>query len=222
MAVTFDAVGPSSSGQTATGTSTSWSHTVGAGNAVLLVGVAVGIGADGGITTTATYNGVSMTSLGKRHTNDQTAGYLEVFYLNAPASGTHSVVVTASTTVDLSCGSISFVGVDPTAPLGTPALTAGSTANPSATASAATGNYEVVFGACGAAFATPTQTSAWIANLNSSSGAGNGAAQYASGSGASKTYGWTIAADWWALLAVEVIAFTTGDTIAWTYGVRRG
>jgi len=116
MAVTFDAVGPSSSGTAANSTSITWNHTYSGSDGLLTVGVGVG-GNDGGVTTLATYDGVPMVSAGKVHTNNQTSGYVELFYLTAPSTGTNAIIVTCSTTKHLIGGSVSFNGVDQITPV---------------------------------------------------------------------------------------------------------
>ena len=42
------------------------------------------------------YAGVLMTSAGKIHSNNQTAGFVELFYLKIPAAGANTVAVTVS------------------------------------------------------------------------------------------------------------------------------
>src|SRR5207253_723992 len=76
----------------ASGSSLSWNHTVGASgsNLLLTVGVAVGASPDTGKALGVTYNGVAMTSAGQVHSNNQSLGYVQMFYLTAPAVGTHA------------------------------------------------------------------------------------------------------------------------------------
>ncbi len=113
MAVVFDAVGPSSAGTGVTGTSSSWSHTCSAAsNRLLIVGVAIGVVVDGGATTTVTYNGVAMTSVVARVESGGAAdGYVQMFYLLAPATGANTVLVSCTQSVDIIGGSVSFTGV---------------------------------------------------------------------------------------------------------------
>lgn len=102
MAVTLDAVGPSTTAQSGTNASSiSWSHTVGTGATVLIVTAALGRIPDS-VNMGATYNGVAMTQLAKTHTNNSIAGYLQTWYLLAPTAGTHTVQVSAAfgTSVD--------------------------------------------------------------------------------------------------------------------------
>jgi len=109
VAVTFDAVGPSSSGGgtagSATATSGSWSHTCTGSNLALIVGVAIGLTGAG--TTTATYNGVAMQSLGVINSDNQTAGYAQLFGLVNPATGANTVAI-STTLASITGGSMSF------------------------------------------------------------------------------------------------------------------
>src|SRR5437016_8301231 len=78
---TFDAVGPSSSGASSTGSaSLSWTHTPGGGfsGGVIVVGVNVDAAADGSLTCTVTYGGTAMASLGRVETTSGSGGgYLQ-------------------------------------------------------------------------------------------------------------------------------------------------
>lgn len=208
MAVAFDAVGPSSAGQTGTGTSVSWSHTCTGSNRILIVGAAVGCLSDA-ITTTATYNGVSMTSVGSRVlTNNQVnSGYVQMWSLIAPATGANTVQITASASVDaFSAGSTSFTGVDQTTPLGTPATAFGSSTTASVAVAGTTSGNMIVDAAClGSAFSSSGQTRRWQRNTNTTTGAGNGAGSTAA-AGGSVTMSEIGTADWWGIIAVEVLA----------------
>jgi hypothetical protein len=64
-----------------------------------------------GAVTGVTYNGVAMTSLGSATNGDVR---VEVFYMKAPPTGAHSVVVTGSVPTDITASSISLTGVDQT------------------------------------------------------------------------------------------------------------
>ena len=117
--VLFDAVGPSSAGQGAGATtSITWSHTCSGNNRYVIVGCSNSSDAS---TTTATFGGVSMTSLGKIHSNNSTSGYTQLFGLVNPPTGASTVVVTSSVSASLTGGSISFSEADQTTPVGTAA-----------------------------------------------------------------------------------------------------
>jgi hypothetical protein len=208
VAVAFDAVGPSSSGTASVTSPLTWAHVCGAGATVLLVGVTCDAAADAGMVLSATYNGVAMTSLGLRHSNDQTAGYLQVFKLDSPASGSHSVVVTetgGSGLGGLDGGSISFTG-SATVSAAQTAAGAGTTASLAFTGSAS-GNVVAAFAGCGSPL---TPSGSFTSRFNENAGSGQAAAGYAAGStiagGGTVTASWTSASDWWAVVAVEVQA----------------
>jgi hypothetical protein len=204
--VAFGAVGPSASGQGSTASTTlTWSHTCAGSDTVLYVGVALGVTGDGGFTTTCTYNGVSMTSMGVVHSANGTNGYLEVFKLaNPPTGSALTVLVTAAggTPATLSGGSQSYSGVTGN---GTPVTNfrtgvgALSAVVPGTTA----GNLVVAFLACGTNGSTITApaTQRFAQSQLNSTAAGNsaGADQAAGGS---VTIGWS-AADDSAILAFE-------------------
>jgi hypothetical protein len=205
VAVAFDAVGPSSAGATAVGaTSVTFAHTCTGSNTLLIVGTAVGV--NGTPVTSATYAGVTMTSFGKVSTNNQNSGFVEMWYLVAPATGTNNVIITSGNAADFSAGSVSFTGVDQTTPVGSPvtAFGDGGVAAPSATVTGtAAGNMVADVVANGANITASTQTQRWLRNTNGNSGAGNGAGSTAA-AGGSVTMGYTAVADWWSMIAVEV------------------
>jgi hypothetical protein len=64
-----------------------------------------------GAVTGVTYNGVAMTSLGSALNGDVR---VEVFYMKAPPSGAHNIVVTGAVPTDITASSISLTGVDQT------------------------------------------------------------------------------------------------------------
>jgi hypothetical protein len=106
MAIAFDAA---TDGGVVTATSLTWSHTCTGSNLILLVGFN---GSSAGGTddiTGVTYNGVSMTLAAKK---DPTGGdrILYVYYLIGPATGAHNVVISASSSHNLSGGAVSYTG----------------------------------------------------------------------------------------------------------------
>jgi hypothetical protein len=204
--VDVDSVSPGPSGASSAGsTTTSWGHTCTGTNRLLIVGVAVGGNPSTGITTSVTYNGLAMTSIGSVASNNDTVGYVQLFRLVAPTVGTHSVVVTTSlTTSATSAGSVSFVGVNQSTPVGTPVTAFGDSTTPSVTVTGTTaGNLVIDASCCGKAFSADTQTSQWRCNTNTASAAGNAACSIAPGGG-SVTLAHTVTADFWGSIAVEV------------------
>lgn len=205
MAVAFDAVGPSSTGTGTAGTTgITWSHTCSGSNRLLVVGVAFSA-TDTGVTTAVTYNSVSMTSLGKVHTNNQTGGFVELFYLVAPATGANTVSYTASATGDLGGGSVSFTGVDQTTPVANTATNFGTGTSVTLSVTNASGNMVVDAMASGSDIFSSNQTIRWNQFLNNNGAAGN-SAQSTSASTGSVSMGYTIADDWWGTIGTSVQA----------------
>jgi hypothetical protein len=161
-----------------------------------------------GAVTTVKYNGVAMTSYGSQTNGDVR---VELFYMVAPPSGAHNVVVTGTVPTDITATSISFTGVNQTTPLGTLSGAIGSSASPSLTIPAGTvGNPVVDFlGALGATAPTVSGSTQTIRNTNSTSVnqlvSGNSTAY---GQTSSTTMGWSITSNDWAYLAVPVLAST--------------
>lgn len=100
-------------------TSLTISHTVSGDNRLLVVSVAVG-GASSGSSfiTGVTYNGVAMTQIAYTYDVD-VDGQLSLWYLVAPATGTHDVVITASSSRYIGGEVASYTGVMQTSPLDT-------------------------------------------------------------------------------------------------------
>ena len=112
---TFDAV---TSGKiTSNGSSCTFAHTISSNsNRVLLVFATGDKITDTGVTLSCTYGGVAMSSLGTRHSGDDTNGFMTAFLLINPASGTANVVVTQSvSTGRISAGAMSFSDASQTA-----------------------------------------------------------------------------------------------------------
>ncbi|HEY2267526.1 MAG TPA: hypothetical protein VGI96_33220 [Streptosporangiaceae bacterium] len=212
MAPVFDAVGPSSAGaHSGSATSLTWAHTITGASTVLAAMIAVDTGTDTSVTTTATYNGAAMTSLGKVHSGAAAAGYLEVFGIVAAANAGANVVVTSNTSVVLTGGSLSFTGASQTVgtAFGTPA-TANLPQNSAPTAALAgntSGNIIAGFVANGASItsATAPSTSRFINNGGGGNAAGCGAAATSPATGSSVTMAWATTTDWFAELLVEVL-----------------
>lgn len=106
MALAIDAQS-NSGNKTGTYNSLTWAHTC-AANAVLYVGVSDCNAGTSTRITGVTYNGVAMTFVGRQYTTD--AGSAEVYYTDTPTSGTHDIVVSASTTIRIIGGATSFTG----------------------------------------------------------------------------------------------------------------
>lgn len=111
MAIAFDAQASS----TGSGTTLTYSHTCTGSNLILIVGIQTYLASAGGITiSSVTYNGVAMTSFGtlQRTLN---AEYQYMYYLVAPATGAHNIVITTTTAMDYIGGSsASYTGANQT------------------------------------------------------------------------------------------------------------
>jgi hypothetical protein len=201
-AVAFDAVGPSVAGiSVVSGSSLSWNHTVTSvgSNLLLTVGVAVGANPDSRIVS-VTYNGVSMNSVGKVHSNNRTSGFVELFYLKAPGTGTHTVQVTLTGgNAAIEGGSVSFTGVDQTTPVRNVATAFGSGTNPNVSVASAVGDMVVDAVAYGCGGGSSAQTSRWKSELNCATAGGCGAQSTAPGA-PSVNMRYTITNDWWGII----------------------
>jgi hypothetical protein len=216
MAVAFDALGPSGTGQIAginpPGVALTWSHTCTGTNLLLVVGVNCTVNPDTGLSTTATYNAVSMTSLGVVHSGGSTSGYVQFFYLINPASGANNVVVTAAGStggsVDYGGGSISFTGVHQTTPLGSPFTNTANGTSVSVNVTGTTAGNMVVDTACAGTSMTSvggSQTQRVHANTGSGAAA-NQLGMSTAAAGGTVTMTWNGGADFWGIIAAEVLA----------------
>jgi hypothetical protein len=85
--------------------------------AAVYVGVPPGSGTDSAITTTLTWAGKACTSVAKLHSNNGTQGYVEVYQLISPPTGTNTLLATASASVDIDFAITSFVSVELSNPI---------------------------------------------------------------------------------------------------------
>jgi hypothetical protein len=216
MAVAVDAIGPGASGQTnginPPGVALTWSHTCTGTNLLLVVGVNCTVNPDTGLSTTATYNAVSMTSLGVVHSGGSTSGYVQFFYLINPASGANNVVVTAAGStggaVDYGGGSISFTGVHQTTPLSSPFTNTANGTSVSVNVTGTTSGNMVVDTACAGTSMTSvggSQTQRIHANTGSGAAA-NQLGLSTAAAGGTVTMTWNGGADFWGIIAAEVLA----------------
>ncbi|MGA8621065.1 MAG: S24 family peptidase, partial [Candidatus Sulfotelmatobacter sp.] len=111
---------------TGPGTQTlNFNHRTGVGgiNRLLVVGVSLNIANDSTATVTGvTYNGLALTQAGA-HNDAGNTRRAEIWYLLAPTTGNHAVVVSVNVpgalTIGAVAGAATFTGVDQTVPLGT-------------------------------------------------------------------------------------------------------
>lgn len=225
MAVAFDAVGPSATPTSGTA-SVSWTHVCGASATDLLVFVTSATGS-ANLITGVTYNSVSATLLKYQTSGSGGAGGVSVYRLASPASGSHTVAVTASS--GLICGaSISVTGGDGTAGTAVGTSSPGNaTAITTSVASTATGGL-IAAGVCSGSgqapwTATNSGTLRYSGNINSSGGANNvaGDTTVSTGGGSSQTVGISgNSSDFWGIVAVEIKPAGTGTTA--TAGLAAG
>jgi hypothetical protein len=110
MALAFDTA--ASSALVNPGTSVTWLHTCTGADGILFVACFGNNGGAGNISG-ATYNGVAMTQIGAA-VQVPADRWLYLFYLIAPATGAHSVVVSASASIALAGLSASYTGAKQT------------------------------------------------------------------------------------------------------------
>jgi hypothetical protein len=208
MAVTFDAVGPSSAG---TGGSTSpltWSHT-NSGNAII-VGVTCFDGTANNVTA-VTYGGVALNFLGYVAADNAGPGGVAMYGLVSASlpAGANTVSVSFSVANNHNAGSISLAGASS---LGTPVTAFASASSITASVPSTTTGGMVVsavsFGSPNTFSATSPNVLRWAHNSSGNSGADNGAGgtEPSAGGGAATSVAWSnTTSDFWGLVAVEVL-----------------
>lgn len=139
---TFDAV---SSAINQTTTTPSWSHTCTGTNLLLVVTVGWRHQDPGNAITGITYNSVALTQLGT--TSNGEFATAEIWYLLAPATGTHTVAATFTDLARAHLGAVSYTAVNQSTPLGTYASNTGTSTAPSVTVTSATGDVVIAVGA---------------------------------------------------------------------------
>jgi hypothetical protein len=228
VAVTFGSVAPGAAGITTTTGALSWTHAIASDDTMLAAYVACGT--DGRTLTAAVTPGpLTMTTnagsnLWKRHTADGTSGFVQWYVLPGPPSA-QTVTITfsgASSGDRLTAGSMTFKGTPTTsAGYGTPVSAADTTSSNTTPATvnvvtASASNMVAAFMASGTTYNSPA-TAPSTQRINCpgdyGSGAGNSAAQTAPASGGTVTMACPLsAADYWAILAVELLGGTPAGT----------
>lgn len=108
MAIAFDNATDSGNNGNTPSSSLTFSHTTSGNNRILFVGIGVrNDGAAGDRISGVTYNGVAMTRVDK--VLDANASCWLYLLVN-PASGSHNVVVTCTTSVQVVAGAVSYTG----------------------------------------------------------------------------------------------------------------
>jgi hypothetical protein len=156
VATTFDAASSGNYGGPSAGTTSgTQAHTVTAtgGNRLLVATVQI----RGATAVSAvTYNGVALTLL-TRNTGS-TVVRTEIWYLVAPATGTHNVVLTMPSAEIFDIVASSWTNVDPVTPFGTPAGATSTSTAPSVVVTGGAANGAIVDSLAFQASATNTST----------------------------------------------------------------
>lgn len=215
MSVKRDAIGPSSAGAAAAAaTSLTFAHAIAADatNRLLTVGVAIGRNPDS-VTLGVTYNLVAMTSQAKVHTNNGTIGFVEMFSLKAPATGSNNVVITVTGgTADIESGGVSFKGVDQTTPVSNVTTAFGNSTAPTVTVTSALKSMVVDALANGSSITSSSNMNQWIRNQNATTGGGNGAQSMEAGK-ASVVMTYLVGSDFWGIIGMTVAWDNVEDVI---------
>ena len=214
MPLAYDTVGPSASGASHNAASPlTWSHTVTGTDDCLLVGVACDT--DSVTISSVTYGSQTMTPLwagaaNYKHSGGQSVGWLAVFKLPAANAGTATVTVNHSAPAPVEAGSLSFTEADPVNGCGAPQYAVGNAAPTLTYTGSTAGNILAAFLVNGSFInsATAPQTSRFINNHGGSAAGGHCAGATQASPGGDATCAWTADADWWAIIAVEVLAAT--------------
>ena len=217
MAVAFDAVGPSSSGQVSTTTSISWTHTPAGTPTSVLVYFMVGLAGPGVSLSTfsgVTYGSASLSLLSTQESGGTGTGYGGIFCFgtSSPPSGAQTV----SATYGSSSGLQQIIGISVSATgstgFGTPV--------PAYSASSASGSLAVtgttagglcVIGICdgsgGESLTGPAGVAQqWKNDYNGTSTSGNVIGGTVASPGGTATFAWSQTSDAYGAIGVEVRA----------------
>ena len=163
-----------------------------------------------GSASSVTYNGTPLTLAGAS-TNGTVRS--EIWYLVAPTSGAHNVVVTAPNANAVTATSMSFTGVDQTTPLGSTVSAIGTGTTPSVSTTSAVG--EPLFDVVGAVGTTTPVIAGATQTVRGTNTTATGldhaviGSSTAPGAGATSiTMSWTIPSADWAQIAVPIKAST--------------
>ena len=180
-----------------------WAHTCSGSDRLLRVTTSHFDSSD--TISSITYNGVALTAVPGGSTNNGQY-YVTAYYLIAPDTGTHDIVVTVTGSVfDFGAGAISYTDVHQTTPLGTAVTATGTSTTPSVTVSSAADELVddglvIIHG--GTLSVGAGQTQRWNAIASS------GFIKYAGsteGGAASTTMSWSnSSSQTWAIVAVPI------------------
>ena len=200
LTLTFDAT---ATGNSSSGTSLSWSHTTTTNSDRILI---VGVSWRGtGSVSTVTYNAVSMTSIGSASGPNNTK--MEMFRLVSPSTGTNTVQVTFTGSIDGSVGgSYTFYNAHQSS-FGTFASNTGSAGVSPATVDVSSASGETVVDCVSwdrspAMTAGGGQTERWDADDNGDADIRGGGSTEAGAT--TVTMSWTGGSEGWAIGGVSV------------------
>ena len=169
-----------------------------------------------GSATSVTYNGTALTFAGAS-TNGTVRS--ELWYLVAPPTGAHNVVVTAPNANAVTATSMSFTGVDQTTPLGSTVTAIGTGTTSSVSTTSAIG--EPLFDVAGAVGTTAPTVAGATQTVRQTNTTATGldhvvvGSSTAPGAGATSiTMSWTIPSADWAEIAVPIKASTALTDVA--------
>lgn len=214
-AISFDSVSSAGGSSSSGSTTLSFNHTLGGSANLIVAGFCIDSTAGTNMDTwtfAATYNGVPMTELniaavntgGSPHQNPggDTQGAQDLFYLLAPATGAHNVVltVTGGTPTNIVGGSVAFSGATS---VGTPVAAAGNSGTALTTVSNSAGDIVIDNMCGGSTIASSTQVNRWLNNLNNAGAAGNGASSTSTSTG-SVGMQYSLSSDAWAITGVSL------------------
>ncbi len=160
------------------------------------------------------YNGVAMTAVPSSLVSWDVSK-LQWYYLNSPATGSHTVSVATSGATDTIAAAISFTGLDSTTPYGTPVThpqTTGASSDSVNVTGTTSGNFvlsAIGTGSGGEAATSPNTLSAKL-DVSTSSAGDNFAMARRTTSGGTVAAAYTFTNDWDGLSAFEVLAGSGG------------
>lgn len=214
--------GASASGSIQNNRNLSYNLTCDSGAKELIVEVSVGESGDASQTVAVTYNGVSMTDCGagQKHSNNGTSGYIQVFKLNSPATGSsHAIAVsvtggvTPSWITSVAKCYIPASGFDLQCGTAVTAVVAQGTSPVTANVTSTTAGNMVYGAACVGNIGQFMQLLTPIASVTGdiNSAASNSGAEDIVTLGGTVAVGFTVSDDA-GLIAFEIQAISTGDT----------
>jgi hypothetical protein len=198
-----------------------FNHTCGAAATKLYVAVIMGLTNDINQTVAVTYNSVSMTDIGpgQVHADSVSNGYVQVFELDNPATGSAksvSIAITGGGTPgSLIGGAWSYSPASGfTLATGTPAHTSSTSPTTPITTNLTTTAGNRVAGAVGTGTSGEAAllTQVFLVNVNNSTAAGNGAAEDGYAPGGTTAVGFSVTDDA-ALIAWEIQAVSSGSSL---------